>query len=155
VTDHDPWPPAVVQVDAIVGETFTDVVRGDECAPLLEASGRRYDPQLILRNESRLYVFGHLQGCCETVYLEDVCGDLTDLVGSEILRAYEVSAHGETHGGDCDETWTFYHLITAKGYVTLRFLGESNGYYSTEVDLIRIEVGGGMTEGVQDPEGES
>ena len=60
------------------------------------------------------------------------------IVGEPLLVADEVS--GETPVGFEDEyhesvTWTFYKFATRKGYVDVRWLGESNGYYSESVDL--------------------
>jgi len=80
----------------------------------------------------------HSQDCCENVYLYDIVGDLDDLIGSPILKATAESNSDDIEGtqtSDDSHTWTFYHFATMKGYVTLRWLGESNGYYSEGVDF--------------------
>lgn len=78
--------------------------------------------------DGRIYEFDHCQSCCENVYIESVVGDLEDLVGSPLLKAEEST--GEMDSG----TWTFYKFATLKGYVDIRWNGESNGYYSESVD---------------------
>ena len=86
--------------------------------------------------EFKLY---HEQDCCENVTIQDICGDLDDLVGSEILLAEEV-CNGSEEGEEYESsTWTFYKLATNKGAVTIRWLGTSNGYYSERVDFCQIK----------------
>lgn len=80
----------------------------------------------------------HEQDCCEHVELHDICGDEGDLVGGTIIEFRESTNTEDTTGIDYPEsfTWTFYNISTTKGYVNMRWLGESNGYYSESVDVI-------------------
>jgi hypothetical protein len=79
----------------------------------------------------------HNQECCEHVYIEDICGDLEDLIDTPILVAEERTEDGEGDGYG-DEMWTFYELRTIKGSVTIRWNGSSNGYYSIGVGFVKL-----------------
>ncbi len=85
----------------------------------------------------------HSQDCCEGVILDDTVGNLGDLIGTPILRAEEAISDNINPEGvpikDYQDsfTWTFYHISTIKGTVTLRWYGESNGYYSESVEFVR------------------
>lgn len=89
------------------------------------------------------YQLSHTQNCCEYVSIEDVEGDLEDLVGSPITLAEEATSLDRWNNIPSEDysesfTWTFYRLATAKGFVVFRWLGESNGYYSESVDFERV-----------------
>lgn len=94
--------------------------------------------------EGKHYKLYHRQDCCESVSIEDVVGDLADLVGAPLGMAEEASNEPDpgpkTEGGYTDEsgTWTFYKFATEKGYVTVRWYGSSNGYYSESVDFDEV-----------------
>lgn len=85
----------------------------------------------------RIFSLFHAQDCCESVSVEEIIGDLSDLIDSPILVATE------NEGDQIDEDyqtvqWTFYDLRTNKGTVTIRWYGSSNGYYSTSVGWCEI-----------------
>ena len=87
------------------------------------------------------YEMYHEYDCSEWVYLEDINGDLDDLLGRPMLQSESVTDNKDKRGRDFSEsfTWTFYKFATIRGYVTLRWLGESNGYYSEDVSIFKTE----------------
>ena len=86
------------------------------------------------------YRMFHDQDCCECVLIKQIDGDVNDLIGNAITMAEEVeNPESALQPEDADSyTWTFYKLATVKGYVTIQWLGESNGYYSESVDFDKI-----------------
>lgn len=112
----------------LVGKTLIEI-RGD----------RGCDELDFIVSEDEAYRLYHHQDCCETVQIEDICGDLKDLIGSPILSAEEVNSDDEPAPEYAESyTWTFYKIATIKGSVTIRWLGTSNGYYSESVDFTRL-----------------
>ena len=112
------------RIEDMVGKTFTRVTGG-------VGSG-----EMVFENATERYVFTHDQDCCETVDINDVVGDLSDLEGVPLLVAEEVSGATEPEAEHYESyTYTFYKFATRRGYVDVRWLGESNGYYSEGVDL--------------------
>jgi len=102
----------------------------------------------FLTNDGEKYLLYHNQDCCEYVTIEDICGDLDDLIGTPITLAEEVTSNDnppdvkpETIEYQDSFTWTFYRLATAKGFVTIRWYGSSNGYYSESVDFVKMDGG--------------
>lgn len=136
------YPVTKYGISDLVGKTLKSVAGkvGDEEITFETVEGGKY--RLIYH-----------QDCCAGCSIEDICGNLSDLIGTPILKAEEVSsgepepaekrrrelgeearkeAEGDAYYGPYEdsETWTFYHLATVKGAVTLRWYGSSNGYYS-------------------------
>ena len=95
----------------------------------------------ITTTDGRRFHMFHYQDCCESVRVEDVVGDVEDIVGSTILRAEERSNGVQNiEGGYGDiEQWTFYTISTIKGTVDLRWYGTSNGYYGTSVEFDEVD----------------
>ena len=102
------------------------------------AVGEYGDDALHFVTETGLeYLMYHSQDCCENVQIEDVVGDLDDLIGSPILEAEVVTEDGD--GQDESTMWTFYKIGTIKGHVNIRWHGSSNGYYSVSVDFDKVK----------------
>jgi hypothetical protein len=111
-------------------------------ATLVDIDGAATDSlQMDMRAaDGRVFTFNHSQDCCETVSILDVIGDVADLLGSPLVLAEEVSSEGTLPPERADSyTWTFYRFATVKGTVTVRWFGESNGYYSEGVDFYETQ----------------
>lgn len=105
------------------------------------------DEELVFTTaDNEVYKLYHDQECCEGVSIEEVHGDFSDLIGTPILIAEEIIHEQDINpeGVRIPEyqdsfTWTFYNIATSRGHVTIRWYGESNGYYSESVDFCRIK----------------
>ena len=115
-------------IEQLAGKTLSNV----------EHKSKLDDEIWFYTDDNKAVRLWHRQDCCESVSVEDVIGDLNDLVGSPLLRAEVRTEDGESSYGDL--MYTFYELATIKGSVTIRWCGSSNGYYSVRVDLAEYDV---------------
>lgn len=122
-------------IGILVGKTLKEVKISDD-----------KDVVTFVCEDGTKYQMYHDQDCCEGVSVEDVVGNLDDLIGSPILRASEDTNNETNPEGITKEyqdgsfTWTFYNLETVKGHVTIRWYGESNGYYSESVEFEEVRI---------------
>lgn len=98
------------------------------------------DVVTFVTSEGETYRLYHSQDCCESVEVEEIIGDINDIVDDgPILLAEEVTNYeGPVPEYAESYTWTFYKLRTLNGDVTIRWLGESNGYYSESVYFEKV-----------------
>ena len=119
---------SVTVINEMLGRTFKEVVKNE-------------NDELVFRGDysrgvwGTVFTFFHFQECCEKVWIEDIVGDLDDLQGEPLTEAEVVTE--ECDVGECHQTWSFFKFGTSKGCVTVRWCGESLGFYSERVSLKR------------------
>lgn len=118
-----------VELSVLVGKTIKEI-KGLE---------KESDEVRVITDDDNEYLFYHQRDCCEHVALNDFEISSESLVGglitlSEQLKNVEdpIIELSESY------TWTFYKIETDKGGLWMRWLGESNGYYSEEVDFVWV-----------------
>ena len=119
----------MLTIESLVGKILTKIENN-------------YNEIIFHCTDGKRYKMYHDQDCCESVTIEDIVGDLSDLIGSPIIRATEDMSRDDPNDVikefQDSFTWTFYNIATAKGHVTIRWYGESNGYYSESVNFKEI-----------------
>ena len=117
-------------VNELVGKTLIECSADGECVTFITSEGEEYRLE-------------HNRACCESVTIDDICGELSDLIGTPLTQAEEVSSDGQGAKDEDEDiesfTWIFYKFATVKGYVTIKFYDTCNGYYSESVDFERIK----------------
>ncbi|HFO5000882.1 TPA: hypothetical protein ACHJ7J_002666, partial [Escherichia coli] len=119
---------SVTVINEMLGRTFKEVFKNE-------------NDELVFRGDysrgvwGTVFTFFHFQECCEKVWIEDIVGDLDDLQGEPLTEAEVVTE--ECDVGECHQTWSFFKFGTSKGCVTVRWCGESLGFYSERVSLKR------------------
>ena len=94
----------------------------------------------------RVFRFYHNQDCCESVRIaapKDSDGSLLSLIGKEIREVTQEEDRDD--GTDTDyDSWTKTTITfrTDSETVISRWIGESNGFYSEDVDLEEVFKGG-------------
>ena len=94
----------------------------------------------------RVFRFYHNQDCCESVRIaapKDGDGSLLSLIGKETREVTQEEDRDD--GTDTDyDSWTKTTITFRSDSETVisRWIGESNGYYSEDVDLEEVFKGG-------------
>lgn len=98
---------------------------------------------IIRTREGGKLTLRYEQDCCASCSICQIDGDPMDLLGLPLVMAETVTGEslafddsldpqGNPHSEYDSHTWTFVKFATVAGYVTLRWYGSSNGYYSEE-----------------------
>lgn len=112
------------KIDVLVGKTIEKIDSSNE--------------NILFVCKDEAFEMYHMQDCCESVRVHNIDGDLQSLIGKEVVKAScEVS---DSWPNDVlmpkytdSFTWTTFTIETVTSKVTVRWLGESNGYYSESV----------------------
>ena len=116
-----------VNLKELEGKTITAVIYKES------------NESLLIHLNTHVLEMIHHQDCCETVYLADVVGSFEDLIGYPLLEVSETIVNNELIGES--STASYYNFKTIKASIQLRWVGESNGYYSETVDCYLYPTG--------------
>ena len=120
-----------VEFKELVGKTFTHVT-----------GCHKDSEEIVFETEKEWYKLGTTYDCCASICVASFDGDVEDLIDTPILEATcefsELSKQEyEANDNYAKPYWCFYKLKTIKGYVTIRWIEDNNGFYSVDVEFTK------------------
>ena len=96
---------------------------------------------IITTSDGSIYTLTHLQDCCEHVRVYGSVGNIDDVLNEEVIAAEDTNPMDNPNAPDYkyyeSATWSQFRIVTNKGTFEIWWLGESNGYYSETVSVIK------------------
>jgi hypothetical protein len=96
---------------------------------------------IITTSDGSSYTLTHIQDCCEHVRVYGTVGNIDDVLNEEVIAAEDTNPMDNPNAPDYkyyeSATWSQFRIVTNKGTFEIWWLGESNGYYSETVSVIK------------------
>ena len=96
---------------------------------------------IITTSDGSIYTLTHIQDCCENVRVYGSVGNIDDVLNEEVIDAEDTNPMDNPNAPDYkyydSATWSQFRIVTNKGTFEIWWLGESNGYYSETVSVIK------------------
>jgi hypothetical protein len=96
---------------------------------------------IITTSDGSIYTLTHIQDCCENVRVYGTVGNIDDVLNEEVIAAEDTNPMDNPNAPDYkyyeSATWSQFRIVTNKGTFEIWWLGESNGYYSETVSVIK------------------
>ena len=96
---------------------------------------------IITTSDGSIYTLTHIQDCCEHVRVYGSVGNIDDVLNVEVIAAEDTNPMDNPNATDYkaydSATWSQFRIVTNKGAFEIWWLGESNGYYSETVSVIK------------------
>jgi hypothetical protein len=96
---------------------------------------------IITTSDGSIYTLTHIQDCCEHVRVYGSVGNIDDILNAEVIAAEDTNPMDNPNAPDYkiydSATWSQFRIVTNKGTFEIWWLGESNGYYSETVSVIK------------------
>jgi len=129
--------------------SFASALNGQMAHSILGPAVNSEELHIVAGYPQTLYRFHHVQDCCESCKIVAVQGEV--FAAGHIISCVESDTKPEwcsINPEDSSHTWSVYTFtIVPPGFgirnqvvFTVVFLGESNGYYSEDITIDKIEL---------------